>query len=359
MLAGVGDPSHRPVTVQQLRFGGGIAAIRLSDAPDWVSNVVRQAFTVVPGVARPDVVITADGGRPHLAQLRQPADPAYRRGCSTPAELILNLSRCLEPILTRRAPEPILHAGAVAVGEAAIILVGMSGAGKSTLVARLAAARGVKVLTDEAVAVTPGGAIEGFTRPVHLRARHDMVLEGWTPFGSTEGFEMLGAPKAPGGPHEPATALVAILDRRNEGSTRAVEFNRLSKADSARLLAANAFNLLETGPDRLAALADWSAQVEAFRITYCDSRMAAMGLLQLSGSLTPPRPSRVDWLDIKGRRGRAARFLGSMLIVSADGRSLISVKIDDRDVSLPGDERIDLPPALLSEIDRVFGSASW
>ena len=131
------------------------------------------------------------------------------------------------------------------------------------------AARGVKVLTDEAVAVTPGGAIEGFTRPVHLRARHDMVLEGWTPFGSTEGFEMLGAPKAPGGPHEPATALVAILDRRNEGSTRAVEFNRLSKADSARLLAANAFNLLETGPDRLAALADWSAQVEAFRITYC------------------------------------------------------------------------------------------
>lgn len=91
MLAGVGDPSHRPVTVQQLRFGGGIAAIRLSDAPDWVSNVVRQAFTVVPGVARPDVVITADGGRPHLAQLRQPADPAYRRGCSTPAELILNL----------------------------------------------------------------------------------------------------------------------------------------------------------------------------------------------------------------------------------------------------------------------------
>ena len=359
MLAGVGDPSHRPVTVQQLRFGGGIAAIRLSDAPDWVSNVVRQAFTVVPGVARPDVVITADGGRPHLAQLRQPADPAYRRGCSTPAELILNLSRCLEPILTRRAPEPILHAGAVAVGESAIILVGMSGAGKSTLVARLAAARGVKVLTDEAVAVTPGGAIEGFTRPVHLRARHDMVLEGWTPFGSTEGFEMLGAPKAPGGPHEPATALVAILDRRNEGSTRAVEFNRLSKADSARLLAANAFNLLETGPDRLAALADWSAQVEAFRITYCDSRMAAMGLLQLSGSLSPPRLSRVDWLDIKGRRGRAARFLGSMLIVSADGRSLISVKIDDRDVSLPGDERIDLPPALLSEIDRVFGSASW
>lgn len=61
----------------------------------------------------------------------------------------------------------VLHAGAVEVEAGALLVVGRSGAGKSTLVAALTGA-GLPYVTDEAVAISPGGRLIPWPKPLSL-----------------------------------------------------------------------------------------------------------------------------------------------------------------------------------------------
>jgi hypothetical protein len=74
------------------------------------------------------------------------------------AELVL---RAALQVMTLRQGGVLLHAGGVAFGERAAVACGPSGAGKSTFTRLMAGAGGAEVLSDEVVALYPGGRVEG------------------------------------------------------------------------------------------------------------------------------------------------------------------------------------------------------
>ncbi len=74
-----------------------------------------------------------------------------------PGELVMRVAWYLA---TTRLGGVLLHASALAVGDHALVACGQSGDGKSTL-ARLGAAAGARLLTDEVVQVFPDGRVGG------------------------------------------------------------------------------------------------------------------------------------------------------------------------------------------------------
>ena len=84
------------------------------------------------------------------------------------ADLVPALELDLYAQVTSRATGLLLHAGAVVgAGGACLVFAGRSGAGKSTLV-RALLARGFSYLTEECVALSPGGRCIGLARALHL-----------------------------------------------------------------------------------------------------------------------------------------------------------------------------------------------
>ena len=87
--------------------------------------------------------------------------------------------------ITRRGVEActdrvVLHAAAVRVDDVDVLISGRSGAGKSTMTARMVS-DGAVYLTDEAVAIEPGGRIGATVRrPIHLN-RDSLEMLGLEP----------------------------------------------------------------------------------------------------------------------------------------------------------------------------------
>lgn len=69
--------------------------------------------------------------------------------------------RVLLQLATLRQGGVLLHAAGVALGEHAVVVLGPSGAGKSTFTRLCARNVGAEVLSDEVVALYPGGRVEG------------------------------------------------------------------------------------------------------------------------------------------------------------------------------------------------------
>lgn len=61
----------------------------------------------------------------------------------------------------------VLHAAAVSIGEATLVMVGPSGAGKTTLT-RALLQTGATYRSDECVAISADGRVHGLARPIHL-----------------------------------------------------------------------------------------------------------------------------------------------------------------------------------------------
>lgn len=82
--------------------------------------------------------------------------------------LVVELQTRLDSHLLTRTPYIPIHAGAVALGDRALLVPGMSRAGKSTLVAALIA-NGATYLSDEYALLDAEGRIHPYARPLLLR----------------------------------------------------------------------------------------------------------------------------------------------------------------------------------------------
>ena len=127
---------------------------------DRVLDAVFQTYAEASGAAAVVFDLEPDGKR----LMR---DGTELRRFRDPIDLVAALELDLYREVLARARGLLLHAGAVVgAGGAALVFAGRSGAGKSTLVRGLLA-RGFRYLSEECVALVPGGACRGLARSLH------------------------------------------------------------------------------------------------------------------------------------------------------------------------------------------------
>jgi hypothetical protein len=162
----------------------------------------------------------------------------------------------------------VLHAGAVATPTGAVALLGASGAGKTSLALALERVGLGSLLADDALALERRGAAT-LAHPgapiaaVERREAERLRAAGTPPRGAvlaTNAREEISRASVGDSP-APLRALF-LLDRR-VGGPRAPRFE--AEPDPRALLAAT-FNLLLTGPDRLAGLLDVCADLGQLRV---------------------------------------------------------------------------------------------
>ncbi len=87
----------------------------------------------------------------------------------------------------------LLHSAAVTSGDHAAIIVGPQGSGKSTLAVALVARYGLGYLTDEAVAISPGGLmVQPYAKYISAGANIGEILPEVSPISDPEMISMLG-----------------------------------------------------------------------------------------------------------------------------------------------------------------------
>jgi hypothetical protein len=119
------------------------------------------------------------------------------------ADLVPTLELDLYTQVIARVPGLPLHAGAVAGADGrALVVAGRSGCGKSTLV-RALLARGLSYLSEECVALAPGGTCLGLARALHVGSGDAALLPGFT----IEPYPLRGLDRAPWLAHPPARAI--------------------------------------------------------------------------------------------------------------------------------------------------------
>ena len=127
---------------------------------DRVLDAVFQTYAEAAGAAAVVFDLEPDGKR----LMR---DGSELRRFRDPIDLVAALELELYREVLARARGLLLHAGAVVgTGGAALVFAGRSGSGKSTLV-RALLARGFRYLSEECVALVPGGACRGLARSLH------------------------------------------------------------------------------------------------------------------------------------------------------------------------------------------------
>ena len=115
----------------------------------------------------------AEAGAPAALRYQIAGDELGRDGvrirrCRVAIDLVAVLEIDLYRQVLARANGLLLHAGAVVgAGGGALVFAGRSGAGKSTLV-RALLGRGFFYLSEECVALVPGGACRGLARALHV-----------------------------------------------------------------------------------------------------------------------------------------------------------------------------------------------
>ncbi|RMH80155.1 MAG: PqqD family peptide modification chaperone [Actinomyces sp.] len=162
--------------------------VRAPRSGSWTAGLTRVCL----GTDDPELAAALDralaplrGGRPadHLVVVRQRDDGRHEITLDDEEPVVTGsrlaaLNRVVALVNDLAAGEadgPALHAGAVRIGERAVVLAGASGRGKSTLTLALAAA-GAAYLTDEVTLLgpsdgRPGGSVacRPFPRPISLK----------------------------------------------------------------------------------------------------------------------------------------------------------------------------------------------
>lgn len=170
----------------------------------------------------------------------------------------------------------VLHAAAVAAGNAAIVLAGAGGSGKTTLAAGLVH-NGLSFLADDAVPLTADGAVLPVRLAMSIKAGGWPVVGALFPALSGQPVHRLGrgqcrylwpgAPADPGPSAAPLPVGAVVFPRYCRAAATAVE-----PLSPVELLAGlGATGTLPTGqPEAFAALLRWAERVPAFRLVFGD-----------------------------------------------------------------------------------------
>jgi len=181
------------------------------------------------------------------------------------------------PRLVAHAGSFVVHAGAVRVGKAALMLMGSSGRGKSTLVTSFDQA-GFALLGDDAMIVSAreSGAC---VRPVYASLRLfpdsiDALMPGTVTAGpvahysTKQRIDVVVAPESDDLPL-PVRAIFVLAARSEDGE---ISFRRLALAETCMALVENSFALdpsnLKQAHRRLDDASALARRVPAFEISY-------------------------------------------------------------------------------------------
>ncbi|NLF54576.1 MAG: HprK-related kinase A [Thauera phenolivorans] len=170
----------------------------------------------------------------------------------------------------------LLHAGALARAERAVIMAATPGSGKSTLSAAMML-RGFRLLSDEFGVLCPeSGALLPMLKPVALKNQSIDLIRGFSGeavlgpvhYATRKGDVAHLAPDAASvaAMHRPARPALVIFPRWREGAALAVEPQAREQAFAR--LAFNSFNYRLLGPVSFDAVADLAAACPAVQLTY-------------------------------------------------------------------------------------------
>lgn len=132
------------------------------------ADLLREFYSprCLPGAAADDPLFELDGPDADGC-FSLTGSHSFWRGPGATA-LVVELQIRIDSYLLERTPYVPIHAGAVAVGERALLVPGMSRTGKSSLVAALIA-RGAAYLSDEYALLDGDGRVHPYARPLLLR----------------------------------------------------------------------------------------------------------------------------------------------------------------------------------------------
>jgi hypothetical protein len=173
----------------------------------------------------------------------------------------------LTAVVAHRAPRwSLIHAGAVAIGNAGIVLPGSAGSGKTTLVAALLRLGGV-YYSDEVASLDRAGKLHPFVKPLWLAQGEEAK--------TLISAERLGAR---GGRRACPVRLIAFPEWRSRSR---LHMEPLTGAAAALGLFSNAF-AAQRHPERILAHAQAAAEnAICVQIRYSDAERAAEALLSL------------------------------------------------------------------------------
>jgi hypothetical protein len=145
-----------------------VDTIAVSCRSDATADLLREFYSprCLPGAAADDPLFELDGPDADGC-FSLTGSHSFWRGPGATA-LVVELQIRIDSYLLERTPYVPIHAGAVAVGERALLVPGMSRTGKSSLVAALIA-RGATYLSDEYALLDDEGHVHPYPRPLLLR----------------------------------------------------------------------------------------------------------------------------------------------------------------------------------------------
>lgn len=166
-------------------------------ALDALLAALLRSYADAPGPAALEYVL----GHAEWPQLER--DGAVVARHDEDADLVPALELDLYAQVLARVPGLPLHAGAVVGANGrALVVAGRSGSGKSTLV-RALLARGLSYLSEECVALAPGGTCLGLARALHVDPGEAALPPGLT----LEPYPLRGLARAPWLAHPPPRAI--------------------------------------------------------------------------------------------------------------------------------------------------------
>lgn len=215
--------------------------------------------------------------------------------------------RMTDAVLATLSDHLLVHAAAVATGDAGLVLPGGSGAGKSTLVAALALA-GFAYLSDElAIIDRQTCALQPFPKPIRLREGgwQALAATGDLPAPRLEVRDADGRMLRYLAPPQPCPVACQVPIRwllrpvRQPGA--AVSLKRASRARVMAELAGHVLDLPRHGPTGIDLLAQIVADADCYTLTYDRARDAVALIADLTGYRMDDRPGA-------GTRGQGVSY---------------------------------------------------
>lgn len=188
------------------------------------------------------------------------------------------LLAALNETVLRWCEDLTLHAGVMLGGDGAVAFPGASGLGKTTLVGACLR-RGLALLSDEALRLTPDGQALAYPRPLALDARSAALLGLPAPLDGRELLlrpDALG-PLAPPGPHP--LAAVLLLERR----PGPVRLRPATAGEAVHAMLTRSFNHFRDPARAVGSVTAAVAGAERLHVGYEDARSLADVLCERHG----------------------------------------------------------------------------